>query len=112
MNRKAVTPLDFIIIIAVVVLSFGIMLASLFSNSGNKAVITVNERVVAEYNLLNNVKKEIKTQYGVNTVEILGGECFVSFADCRDGICVSRGKISKIGESIVCLPHKLIVEIK
>ena len=39
-------------------------------------------------------------------------ECFIKNADCRDGICVSRGKINKVGESIVCLPHKLIVEIK
>ena len=112
MNRKVVTVLDVLTISAVVVLSLIIMVVSLFSNDGNKAIITVNEQVIAELSLNSDIKKEVKTEYGANTVEILSGECFVSFADCRDGVCISRGKISKIRESIVCLPHKLIVEIK
>lgn len=32
-------------------------------------------------------------------------------ADCRDRICVSHAKIRKSGETIVCLPHKIVVEI-
>ena len=112
MNRKVITVLDVLAIAVVVTLSLAIMFISLFSNDGNKAVITVNEQVVAELSLNSDIKKEVRTEYGVNTVEISNGECFVSFADCRDGVCINRGKISKIGESIVCLPHKLIVEIK
>ncbi len=33
-------------------------------------------------------------------------------ADCPDKICVKTGTISKPGEIIACLPHKLIIEIK
>ena len=33
-------------------------------------------------------------------------------ADCPDKICVNTGKISKIGETIVCLPHRVVVEIQ
>ncbi len=33
-------------------------------------------------------------------------------ADCPDKICVQTGAISKPGEIIACLPHKLIIEIK
>ena len=32
-------------------------------------------------------------------------------ADCPDQICVRHKAISKSGESIVCLPHKVVVEI-
>ena len=33
-------------------------------------------------------------------------------ANCPDKLCIHQGKISKNGETIVCLPHGLIVEIK
>ena len=32
-------------------------------------------------------------------------------ADCPDLICVHHKPISRQGESIVCLPHKVIVEV-
>ena len=112
MNRKVLTLLDVIVIILVVIFSLVIILTSFFSATGNKVLISVDEKVIAEHSLYTNIKKEVKTKYGVNTVEILNGECFVSDSDCRDAICINRGKINKVGESIVCLPHKLIVEIK
>ena len=33
-------------------------------------------------------------------------------ADCPDQICVQTGSISKEHEMIVCMPHKVIVEIR
>lgn len=33
-------------------------------------------------------------------------------ADCPDQIDVKQGYISRVGEIIVCLPNKLIIEIK
>ena len=112
MNRKLVTWLDILIIVLFVILSITIILVFASSGEGNKAVISVDEKIIGEYSLNTDLSKEIITDYGFNTVVILNGECFVLDADCRDGICISRGKISKVGESIVCLPHKLIVEIK
>jgi hypothetical protein len=33
-------------------------------------------------------------------------------ADCPDKLCEKTGKISKNGETIVCLPHRVVVEIQ
>jgi hypothetical protein len=33
-------------------------------------------------------------------------------ADCPDKICVNHSSIENEGETIICLPHKLVVEIK
>lgn len=58
------------------------------------------------------VKKiEVKTEYGTNIVYIHDGGAEVVDADCRDLICKETGFISKTGQTIVCLPHKLVVTI-
>lgn len=42
----------------------------------------------------------------------VSGECvWMEAADCRDQICVNHRPITSGGESIICLPHRLVVEI-
>ncbi|MBZ4665281.1 NusG domain II-containing protein [Mahella sp.] len=48
---------------------------------------------------------------GYNTIEVSAGRIRVKDADCTDRICVNTGWIDKPGEIIVCLPHKLTVQI-
>ena len=49
---------------------------------------------------------------GSNTVEVAPGKIRVSQADCPDQVCVKQGFIADGTVPIVCLPHKLIIEIK
>ena len=53
----------------------------------------------------------IETEYGTNDVVIFGGEVNVVDADCPTQVCVNTKAASKAGDIIVCLPHKLIIEI-
>jgi hypothetical protein len=53
------------------------------------------------------------TQYTYyNVVKISGGSVTVSSASCRNQVCVRHSSISKAGESIVCLPNRLVVSIE
>lgn len=54
----------------------------------------------------------VETKYGYNLVEIGDERVRVIEADCPDKIDVKQGYISRIGETIVCLPNHLVVEIK
>lgn len=47
-----------------------------------------------------------------NTIVTTGNKIQIKDANCSDQVCVRKGKISKPGQTIVCLPHKLLVEIK
>lgn len=53
----------------------------------------------------------IENKYGHNTVKIYDGGVSVTDSDCPDEICMQEGFIDKPGESIICLPHKLLIEI-
>ena len=79
---------------------------------GAQVVITVEGNVYGSYDLNQNQVVEIKTDNGINILHIENGYAYMNEADCRDKICVNKGKISKTGETIVCLPHKVVVEIK
>ncbi len=54
----------------------------------------------------------IKSKYGYNLVEIGKDKVRIIDADCPDKLDVKRGWIKEAGETIVCLPNRLIVEIK
>lgn len=47
-----------------------------------------------------------------NTVVIEDGYAFVTEAKCNDKICINTGKISKRGETVVCMPARLILEVE
>lgn len=48
---------------------------------------------------------------GFNLVLISNGTVRVCDANCPDKLCIRQKSISKNGESIICLPHKLVVQI-
>ncbi len=54
----------------------------------------------------------IETEYGYNLLEIGENSVRVIEASCPDQIDVKQGVISQPGEIIVCLPNRMVVEIK
>ena len=48
---------------------------------------------------------------GSNTVQVDQGRIRIAEADCPDQICVNQGWISNGAVPIICLPHRLMIEI-
>ena len=46
-----------------------------------------------------------------NTVRIKDGQVYMETADCPDGICIAHAPITKTGETVVCLPNRVIIEV-
>ena len=80
---------------------------------GARAVVTVDGETVAVLPLDRDVTLTVGEGQGYsNTVEVSGGRVRVSEADCPDRLCVRQGWAAFDGESIVCLPHKLVVTVR
>lgn len=73
--------------------------------------ITDSEGLQSCFSLTEDRIFTVETGLGTNVIEIKDGKVSVSDADCPDKLCAKQGAISKAGESIVCLPHKLVVRI-
>lgn len=81
------------------------------AGAGGGVEITVDGESMGFLPLDTDDSIRIETEWGWNVVSIQDGAVMVTEADCRDQICVEHKKIRKTGETIVCLPHKLVVEI-
>lgn len=101
------------IIVFLVVVSF--FCFKLFQKNGNYVLVNINGETVDRYLLSENIEKQIfkKDKNGYeNLLVIKDGEAYILSANCDDKICVHHRPISKTGESIVCLPHKLVISIE
>lgn len=74
--------------------------------------VQVSGQVTERFSLLNDVQYTIHgADGGTNFLIIQDGEAWLEDADCPDALCVGMGKIHLNGQSIVCLPHEVVVEI-
>ncbi len=96
---------DIILIIAILIVG---TLFLIFKQKGDKVVITVDNVALGEYSLSENNKIQLE----FSTIVIENGAVYVENTTCPDKICKTTGKISDKGEVIVCVPNKMIVEIK
>ena len=98
------------IILSSIILSFILFLQG--NEPGNQVTITVDGTLYGAYALEDEQDIIVDTEYGHNVIRIKDGKAFMLEADCPDGYCKEQGKIIMEKETIVCLPHKLIVEIQ
>lgn len=80
------------------------------------AVISIDHEVVDRIILTDNVGVDTfdltPSEHDLNTIEVKDERIRMKSATCSDQVCVNFGFISKLGETIVCLPHKVLIEIQ
>ena len=102
------------LILMAVLVTVGIAVSVCLSYSGtagDRAVITVAGELYGTYSLLEDRTVTVVTEGGTNTVRIENGTVTVTEASCRNQVCVRHAPISRAGESIICLPNRVVVRI-
>ncbi|MBR5246460.1 MAG: NusG domain II-containing protein [Clostridia bacterium] len=113
-NRKIRN--DIILAAAILVIAVaGLLFLNATKESGSYVVVKIDGVEKYSYSITDNVTQEIITGENgehTNTLVIKDGKASVSTANCPDGICVGHREISFVGETIVCLPHKVVIEVQ
>ena len=65
-----------------------------------------------EIDLKTENTQENVTENGTNLLQIRDGKAKMTGADCPDQLCVNQRAINKVGETIVCLPHRIVIEVE
>ena len=80
--------------------------------TGDTVTITVDGRTYRTLPLSVDTTLDIPgADGGTNHLEIKNGHASITEADCPDKLCVHQTSIRHNGESLVCLPHKVIVKV-
>ena len=78
---------------------------------GSKAVITWKGQIYGTYDLYEERTITLQDDTGKNVLVIKDGFVQMTEADCPDHYCMEKGAVSGNGETIVCLPHRLVVQM-
>ncbi len=100
-----------LLLVAIILAAAGLMFFLYKLSGAHDAgciTIKVNGETEGVYSLAED--REIDINGGTNHLVIKNGKADMTEADCPDKLCVKQKEISKNGESIICLPNKVIVE--
>jgi len=106
---------DLMLLFGIVLAAFFCWLAGCLSGRRTPAVVRIFQdgREIGIYPISEDVAMTIPYgEVNYNVMLINGGQVSVRDADCPDKLCVKQKAISKNGESIICLPHKLVIQIE
>ena len=103
---------DFILIAVLLLVAVaGFALFKALQFGGDTAVVLIGGEEYMRFPLSVNREETIETAQGTNVLVISDGKAYVREADCPDGICAAHRPIANVGETITCLPHKVVVKI-
>lgn len=105
---------DYLIFVFIAMISVACLLyvQSITSEKGSSVVVEINGEIVKRLDLNIDTVYTVKIGEEYNIIEIKDGKARVTESNCKDKICVNMPPISKSGQSIICLPHKLVVRIE
>lgn len=95
---------------------FGIILIALLlffvflmpKENGNTLIIMKDNAEYGRYPL----SEDAEIDLGTNIAVIKDSYAYMKSADCPDQICVKHEKINKKGETVICLPNKILLKIE
>lgn len=111
--KKYIRKADVILLIILVIV--GLVCTVIVSRSGSEGdsvVIEQNGDLFATYSLNEDRTVTVEGAKTTNIVKISNGEVIMSESTCKNQVCVRHSAISRSGESIICLPNRVVVRIE
>ncbi|EGT3615223.1 NusG domain II-containing protein [Clostridium perfringens] len=108
---------DCLIIIILVIISLiplGLIIPSNTEGESKRVIISVDGENYKMFELKKDTNESIRIEKTgcINEIYVKEGEVYMRDTNCSDRVCIRQGKISKVGESIVCLPNRVFIEIE
>lgn len=112
MKRRWITRADLWVIGLLLLLSASLFFLLRGTEQGERVSVYVGNELYAELSLTAGEQTlPVQTENGTLLLSIDDGGVCVLHADCPDAVCVRTGKISRKGESIVCVPLGVCITV-
>lgn len=102
---------DVIFITSLLVILAIVCCPILFREEGDTVMIKTGGEIFGEYSLHEDQTIEIRSDKTLNVIIIREGKVWMENASCPDGICTAHRAIFRDGESIICLPNRVLITV-
>lgn len=110
---KVLTKADIILFFCLIALGVALAWFSVAGDvTGAEVVVSVDGKVYGTYDLNKDQTVTIKQNGHMNQFIIKDGTVQMTESTCKNHICIDTGAISRTSQSIVCLPNRVVIEIK
>ena len=106
MNRNDIKLIIIVLVITIILFSL-----SLFQKKASIANVYHENDLILEIDLSINKTYEVDGDNGKVVIEVLNNQIRVIAENSPYHLCSKQGFISNSGQSIVCLPNKIIIEL-
>lgn len=105
---------DLILIALALIAALGLWLASqMMKGDAATVVVTIDGEEALRAPLDKDDVYTFEQEDGsVNILTVKDGYAQMTEANCRDGLCLNMGRTNTTAKTIVCLPHKLVVQME
>lgn len=108
--KKLITGKDIILLACLTAAVLAFSLFAHFGGAGGTAVVRKDGEAVIEISLSD--KAYFETEINGVTICREDGAVYIKDSSCPDKVCVRSGRLTKRGQSAVCAPNGVSVEIK
>lgn len=107
---KLIKKADIIIIVSIVFASLVAFPIISRSDGRLEATVTIEGKTVCTIDLSASQSLEFRTDTEPSLlIKAENGEVWIEEAGCKDKICVACGRLSRKGDTAVCLPAKTVI---
>ena len=111
--KKYIKKADIILLIVLIVIGLAsTVFITMSKSNGSTVIIEQNGKMYGKYSLFEDKTIEIKGDKTSNIVQIKDGKVKMTESTCKNQVCVRHSEISSGGESIICLPNRVVVRIE
>lgn len=108
---------DLFVILTIVLIAFVILFSTGKGTfvEGSMINIKINGETVKTIKVDGSMEGKIEhihSEFGDNEIIFTKHGVKMHDSDCKDKLCIKMGEITTKGESIVCLPNRLVIEIE
>lgn len=114
MNKTKLRNDIILIVVLLAIAGLVLLIVNSLKTPGAYVSVLSDGKVIASYPITRDMEKTVYTgenNADYNVLSISGGYACVTDANCRDRICAEHKPIKYDGETIICLPHKLVIRI-
>ena len=106
------TKADILLVISMITLGLLSFLGlNLLRQPGSVVQVLVHDHQYQQYPLQQEQRVLINSQQGSLEIQIANGKVWVFRSSCPTKTCMTMGKISRVGQVIVCIPNGILIRI-